>query len=321
MNSNLSISTDRVINLSVNPSYYCNFRCDFCYLTPKQLSDRKRLDLNELFKRVDEVLEHSQIGTIDLYGGEPLLLPETYINEMKKGFHDRGIDDLNIITNMSVNNPAMFDLDWLLSVSYDFDAREKNELVFQQMLKMNRQFSILTLATPKVMAMDIDEFIGTFNMLSHLSCVEIKPYSSNQANQLQVSYLEYEEFVKKLCLRVDDMNFEFINLKQIKESVNGLRNSFSDDHVYITPEGRFAVLEFDKNDNEFFLELGSIDEYFDWCKVERDRVDKTACRNCSYYGNCLSEHLRDVKIADESCSGFINLLDWGVSNGFSNKRI
>ena len=27
------------ITLSVNPTYYCNFRCDFCYLTEEQLRD------------------------------------------------------------------------------------------------------------------------------------------------------------------------------------------------------------------------------------------------------------------------------------------
>ena len=26
------------INLSINPSYHCNFRCNWCYLTPKQLA-------------------------------------------------------------------------------------------------------------------------------------------------------------------------------------------------------------------------------------------------------------------------------------------
>ena len=33
------------MNLSINPTYYCNFRCDFCYLTPEQLGDRQKIDL------------------------------------------------------------------------------------------------------------------------------------------------------------------------------------------------------------------------------------------------------------------------------------
>lgn len=314
MKSNLSMSETKTVNLSINPSYYCNFRCDFCYLTSKQLGDRQRLDLKTLFNRIDEVLEHHEVGMVDLYGGETLLLPESYINEMKEGLHSRGIDDLNIITNLSVNNNVVEDLDWFISVSYDFEARERSDHVFQQMLKMKRRFSILTLASPAVLKMDPDELINTFNLLSQLESVEIKPYSSNQANRLDVSYLQYEEFIKQLLLRKSDMNFSFSNLNQIESSLKGTRNSFSDDHIYITPAGKFAVLEFDSNDDEFFLELDSVQQYLDWCTLERDRVSKTTCSNCKYYGNCLSEHLREVKTLDKSCNGFINLLNWSEQN-------
>ena len=31
------------ITVSINPSYFCNFRCDFCYLTSEQLGDQKDL--------------------------------------------------------------------------------------------------------------------------------------------------------------------------------------------------------------------------------------------------------------------------------------
>ena len=53
--------------VSINPSYFCNFRCDFCYLSTKQLGDQKQISfdkLDELLSQVDNI-EH-----IDLYGGE-----------------------------------------------------------------------------------------------------------------------------------------------------------------------------------------------------------------------------------------------------------
>lgn len=310
MNSSLLPSDNGPINLSVNPSYYCNFRCEFCYLTPTQLGDRMRLPLSVLFERIDEVREHREIGMVDLYGGEPLLLPAEYIDELKAGLHARGIDDLNVITNLSVNNPVMHDDDWYISVSYDFEAREKHEHVFQQMLKMQREFAILILATPEVMAKDPDDIINTLNLLSNLSSVEIKPYSPNQANQLPVSYLDYEAFIKVLYKRRNEMKFDFVNAQQIQESLDGTRNAFSDDHVYITPEGKFGVLEFDQDDNEFFLEMDRIEEYFQWCVTEKARVQASACSDCDYFGRCLSEHLREVKDTDESCNGFIHLLKW-----------
>ncbi len=43
---------DKPITVSVNPSYFCNFRCDFCYLTEEQLSDQKKI---EDFYKIDEI--------------------------------------------------------------------------------------------------------------------------------------------------------------------------------------------------------------------------------------------------------------------------
>ena len=67
----------------------------------------------------------------------------------------------------------------------------------------------------------------------------------------------------------------------------------------------------DLNDNEFFLEYETLDEYFKWCNNEKKRVEKNKfCTKCDYFGHCLSEHLRDVKSLDNSCNGFKHLIDW-----------
>src|SRR5690606_3327439 len=93
--------------------------------------------------------------------------------------------------------------------------------------------------------------------------------------------------------------------------IRGEQNSFSDDHIYITPNGEFAVLEFDKNDNEYFMELSSFQDYLDWTMIEKNRVSMNGyCMSCEYYGRCLSEHLREVKDISQSCNGFKHLIDW-----------
>jgi MoaA/NifB/PqqE/SkfB family radical SAM enzyme len=310
-----SPSARPTLNLSLNPSYYCNFRCDFCYLTKAQLGDKRRLTLSRLFERVDEVLSVADVGMVDLYGGEPLLLPEAYLDELKMGLHARGIDDLNIITNLSMNNPVVHDPDWYVSVSYDFEAREKHEHVFQQMLKMQRPFAILMLASPELMAKDVGEIIDTLNLLAQLESVEVKPYSSNQANQLAIGDEDYEDFIKRLMAQRDRMNFTFVNAHAIEESLSGRRNAFSNDHVYLTPSGQFGVLEFDDNLDEYFLELDSIDAYFDWAAWELTRVSASACGSCEYFGRCLSEHLRPVTDVERSCNGFYKLLRWAEGYG------
>lgn len=296
--------------LSINPTYYCNFRCDFCYLTKEQLSDKKLLSLDLLHRRLSDITQYKTIEKVDLYGGELGLLPINYWNALIQLLHMYGIEDINLNTNLSMVNEITCDDRVYTSVSYDFDAREDHLRVFRNMALLGKPFSILMLASPNLILKDVDEIVNFFNTLNNLESVEVKPYSPNQANQYNVPYTMYEEFVKKLILN-KDRKFEVSNEHLLEDVINGSRNSFSDDHVYITPSGRYGVLEFDENDNEYFQEYETIEEYFKWCSREKQRVSNNKfCNSCSYYGKCLSEHLRDVKSIDNSCNGFIKLIEW-----------
>jgi len=299
------------MNLSINPWYYCNFRCHFCYLTPEQLADRKLLDLNRLNDMLSEVLQYDSIDHVDLYGGEIALLPDYYLEELKLCLESHGIDSVNINTNLSAINEAMFDPYYHISVSYDFTVREQHDKVWRNMALLPVQFSVLMLASDKLITEDVDNMIQQFNLLPNLTSVEIKPYSENQSNSLNVSFKDYEEFVKRWITSPVEKKFDFINEYLIEDVLDKRRNSFSDDHVYITPSGRWAVLEFDLNDKEYFLEYDSFEQYLVWTRMEKERVaNNKFCNSCEYYGHCLSEHLREVKDLDNSCNGFKLLIDW-----------
>jgi hypothetical protein len=110
-------------------------------------------------------------------------------------------------------------------------------------------------------------------------------------------------------------HYRFSNEEVLQDALEGLRNAFSDDHVYVTPSGRFAVLEFDLNDHEYFLELDSFDAYLQWCVLEKSRVyGASLCGQCEFSGKCLSEHLRKVTSWEESCNGGRSLLLWGKTH-------
>jgi sulfatase maturation enzyme AslB (radical SAM superfamily) len=298
------------MNISVNPTYYCNFRCDFCYLTPEQLSDRALLSLDSLSEKLAEIISHTNIDMVDIYGGEIGLLSESYWNNLISILYSYGIDDINLITNLSMLNVVTEDDRVHTSVSYDFEARESSDKVWRNMALLNKPFSVLMLASPSLIKQDVDYMVNMFNTLGNLISVEIKPYSANQANQLQVSYTEYEEFVKK-WIENNNKKFQLNNIHLLNSVVDASRNSFSDDHVYITPSGNYGVLEFDLNENEFFKEYKTFKEYLQWCNLEKVRVSNNKfCSKCDYYGKCLSEHLRDVKNVKNSCNGFVNLIKW-----------
>lgn len=294
------------ITVSINPSYFCNFRCDFCYLTPDQLSDQTKINL----ERLDELLgQIPNIGHVDLYGGEVGALKKEYFYNLKDTIKKHYNGEINIITNYSMLHDGFYDDDVYLSVSYDFEAREMSDRVFQNMLQSPVPIAVLILASPKVIAMDPEYMISMLNLCANVESVEIKPYSSNQANQHYVTHKQFEDFVIKWLEADTPKNFQFINEDRIRASLSDTYNAFSDDHIYITPNGKFAVLEFDKDDNEYFLEMESWDDYLNWTVDEKLNLSPI-CKRCYYLGSCLTEHYRYVHDLTNSCNGYKGLLDW-----------
>lgn len=309
-NGLLKMQNKPEITISLNPSYFCSERCHFCYLTEAQLGDKKRLPLEKLDTLLQEVSNLFQIQHIDLYGGEPGLLPRPYIQELKS-LTQHYVEEVNVNTNF-ITVPEWFHDDYFwISVSYDGKARDRSELVEQNILMFDRDLSVLSLASQR-MINDLDNIFNFLSIARNVITWEIKPYSSNQSNQLGVTYTDYENLILDVYNRLtDDIHFDFINLSYIKDSLNGQRNAFSNNHVYITPNGQFGVLEFDLNDHEYFLELDKIEDYLEWCRIEKERVQKNHfCQQCEYFGKCLTEHYRTVKDLKNSCNGFINLLNY-----------
>jgi sulfatase maturation enzyme AslB (radical SAM superfamily) len=296
--------------LSINPTYYCNFRCDFCYLTEQQLNDRTLLPLDVLEQRIIETKRYYDIDMVDLYGGEIGLLSEDYVNSLCELLNKHNIDDINIITNLSMVNDVILNPELYITVSYDFDCREQSDRVWNNMLRLTKPFSILILASKDLIIKDVDDMIVQLSLLTNLASVEIKPYSTNQSNEHDVSHTEFEEFVKQWIDSPITKEFQFINEDNINESLKGTRNAFSNDHIYITPTGNFAVLEFDLNDREYFKSLDSIEDYQTWADNEPTANVSPICKSCEYYGHCLTEHYRYVKTLDKGCNGYKGLLNW-----------
>lgn len=303
------------IVLSLNPTYLCNFRCNFCYLSTEQLANKETLGIERLLEILSDISIHRQITHIDLYGGEVALLNQSYIDklfEIIKFFYNGKI---NVITNLSKIPEWFLRDDVEISVSWDYTAREMHEKVFTNMEKLQKEFHILVLASDSLLNIsdsELDSFILKLNSLNNLKTVEIKPYSQSTHNNEQLGFVEFEEWIKRWIQKRDLFRFEFINEVKINLSLDGKYSSWSDNHLYITPKGKMAVLDFDNLGNEYFLDLNNFSEYDEWVKNEKEKMmkDDDLCVKCTYLGHCLSEHLRPVSLSDSSCNGFRNLLSW-----------
>ena len=296
-----------MFTVSINPSYFCNFRCDFCYLTPEQLADQKKIELTRLDKLLADI---PSIDYVDLYGGEIGALKKDYFYGLKDTIRKHYTDEINIITNYSMLHEGFYEDDVYLSVSYDFEAREKSELVYKNMLMSPVPIAVLILATPEVINKDVDEMITMLNMCSSVTSVEIKPYSINQANAHNVTHKQFEDFVIRWLEATTPKGFHFVNEDHIQESLAKKYNAFSDNHIYITPNGKYGVLEFDKDDKEYFLELDTWQDYINWTEKEKSENVSSICKSCKYFGTCLTEHYRYVKDLDNSCNGYRGLLEY-----------
>ncbi|MFT6630575.1 MAG: MoaA/NifB/PqqE/SkfB family radical SAM enzyme [Bacteriovoracaceae bacterium] len=299
------------ITISVNPTYFCNFDCDFCYLTKEQLNDKKLLKQELLIERLNEVTDFFSIECIDVYGGEVGLLPTDYLDQLIDTLKLYCLD-INVITNLSKINPSFLRLDINLSVSWEGDIRRKSSTVLDNLKVIGRDVNLLMLAGKEMLSWSpnkLKTIVNEINTIPYIRSVEIKPYSSNQANSFDITFNAFEEHVKSWF--VIDKKFMFVNEIHLNGVFEGTVNSFSDDHLYIDPFGRFNVLDFDASDNEYFKEITNVETYFDWTNEEKVKVSENSfCSKCPYLGSCLSEHLRDVKSIDQSCNGFYQLIEW-----------
>lgn len=298
------------IDLSINVSYYCNLRCNFCYLTDGQLGDKTRAGLSELNALLDSIAAHYEIGHVDLYGGEVALVPVDYFNELLRLVKRYHPFDIRLITNLTVINDIVMHPEVELYVSYDFTARELHERVAKNLRAIDRPFHILTLATDNVVKEGVVKVVDFYKSLPNLMSVELKPYSSNQANCDMGNGRGFYELVKGIA-ECDALPFTFENASLLNSVLGGSRNAYSDGHVFITPDVKMATLGFDLSDREYFLTFNSVDEYRRWCEIEKHSVaNSSSCQTCPWQGRCLTEHYRNVEPDDGFCSGHKKLIEW-----------
>ena len=300
------------MQLSINPTYFCNFRCPQCYLGDSNLSDKKRLNLLQLETLLTEITLHTDITHIDLYGGEIGLLPYQYLKDLESVLNRFYSGSLNVITNFSNVHEFFYQDNVEITVSYDYKYREQHERVLSNIVSFPKDVHVLILAIDNIIInadSDIPIMHEMFSTVGNITSVEIKPYSENDYNSQQSTYADYEDYIFKwLALQG---SYELVNRKKIEDCLSEKDSSFSDNHIYITPSGNISVLDFDDEGNEHFAELETFTDYLEWCTLEKKTVTANSiCKSCDYLGHCLSEHLKDVKSLENSCNGFINLLKY-----------
>jgi|GEM_PF-982150 len=283
------------MNVSINPWYFCNLNCDFCYLSKEQLQNKSLLRIEDIKKHLEEIEE---IKTIDIYGGEVSLIEDNYMIELIEVCKDY-TSDISIVTNGTIVKDWMKKEEIHLSISFDGEARDKNEVVFNNLMLLERNYNIIGLVSNKF---NIEEFTTLTNILPQTCLsVELKPYSVSDNNENKNLNSKFINNVKYILI---NSNKSIVNEDRLKLSLSGTYNAFSDEHIYITPNNKIGTLDF-KDGKEYFNEYDTFKEY----KKKWKETISEDCKDCIFLGKCLTEHYKDNEEKD-SCSGFFNLLEW-----------
>jgi sulfatase maturation enzyme AslB (radical SAM superfamily) len=304
------------MKLSITPSYLCNLKCNFCYYYD-WLEDRKLLDLDILDRHLDEIQRTSPIEYIDIYGGEISILPPTYVRELCSIIEKYYKGEISIVSNFvrpekyffheTFFNPQQYKL----FVSYDFDCRQNHNQVWTNIQAYNGDINILCVATPCLMSKNIEDMIQFFNSSHNIVSVDIKSYSSSMHNDLGVKWSNYESFMQKWISAKTKKQFTCRIEYNLAECISGSRNAWNDNHIFISPSGNMEIIQFDPNGREYFTKLESLDEFFKYANLEKEKIKNNIyCSRCTWIGKCLTEQYREVLEINNSCNGFKNLIDW-----------
>lgn len=289
------------MKISLCPSFYCNFRCGWCYLSTNQLASKRLINLTSLSDTVRYLHLLNPITHIDIYGGEPTLLPSTWSIDLISMLKELCNPHINVITNLSsIQHPLLF-LSDTVGISYDFDKREQYKKVRENLRIFPREKHVITLINELHRIEDIESYIEDLTALQ-IDSWELKPFSVSEYNlAFKENFNLFETFVQTVIEHKPP--FVIIN----EQNLSNPSNSYSNDHIYIMPDNNMYVLDFENN-REYFKRIFTFDDFITWTTKEHETYNNhSKCSQCDYNGNCLSEHL---KVYDDVCNGFPNLIKW-----------
>ena len=102
------------------------------------------------------------------------------------------------------------------------------------------------------------------------------------------------------------MNFAFQNKLQL-DGVLDLDN-YNTLTIYITPNNKFAIQNYDKKDNFSLLEVENIQELVKKCKEIENFKDKL-CEKCTSKLKCMANRFLNLNYTGLSCFGCNRLIN------------
>ena len=293
------------IRLYVIPLYTQKENDEFYIFNDKRY-DQTKLDVVWLDSALSDLKNHYNILQTEICGGEITLASDFYLNMLFQ-IIKLNCNKIYISTNFVNYNKTLISCFDTINVKFNFNGFSKHKQeVFDNIKRFNNK-------SINVKSLDIScdknekRIIEDLNLLK-IKSWEIIPYHySKDVKNIKRSYSETEKIIKKYLFLTKLMRFAFQNKLQLDEVLP--IDNYNVKNVYITPNNKFALQNFTKN-NEF--ELLEFDNLLDLRKKfeEMENLRDKICLNCDSKLRCLANRYLNLNYKGESCSGLINLIKY-----------
>lgn len=296
-------------NLSIQPTFLCNFNCSYCYLgNLRNCSDI--LDLRVLERRIEEILNKYQIRNINLYGGEISLLKPSYLEELVDICSRIGIKS-TVITNLSNDWIIDFCEEGSLPLSISLNEerpyyKETLEKIKKLKNRGNKNLSVVVL--PSMLDKDYSGLMSFYEKLGlDVFFIQYHPsvHSCKSGVVYDININHFSSFLKGIISEKHRRDYE---IKIINEDIlnNKDYNPLMSGFLSITPFGQYSTVLY-QNGIERYEYFNSLEEWEECCKKEY-REYFLKCNLCEYFGKCKAEHLEVMD--KKECSGLYELQKW-----------
>ena len=259
--------------MNIFPSFACNFQCKFCHIS--KMDKGELLDLDWLESNLKDMPVPKKIGIL---GGEPSILPDEYLSRLISLCYQKNGKAPQMYTNLYKISPFINDVE--LMVSYDPGSRQARRQVFQNMLLLQKPFTVSTIVTKAVVEAGVDKLLQMVRRVKNIKQIHLSSYAAfSDCEDLRPTPEELatfcEEFIRKNdgTLRFSPIN-AWISGEPKRTSLMG--------SIEIMPNGSFVIAPRENEPLHVFKTFQEAAGYY-----EQEYSDTLrGCEGCPYDGKC-----------------------------------
>lgn len=278
------------------------------YLFSKYRNDSNTLNLAWLEKELVRLDYKFNITSTSIEGGEISKLSDIYFDVLFKLLKTYKLE-VKTSTEFINYNPSLINGVDIINVIYNFNNYSaESELVKKNIIAATSIGKIINVESLDISVEDNPlDIISTLNKLN-IKSWKILPYHQNLFTSIKFKGYDFFEKIIKQYLKLSNcMQFSFLNKLQLENVIND--NNFPINTIYITPNNKYGLINFDKNNNIDLIEYEDLDELEKNLNIQQNQ-QILLCKDCKYKTNCLAERYFNPNYIGKSCSGFKNLLNF-----------